>query len=311
MSRVRELANHYMSNPGYVTIDYPRVKEVALVLKDFKLELPTWDFPPFYPQSQDFEEMCLYYLLFSSINYCYFDEYGNKFTDGKLRSSTLAGLRITENWEDLKNMEFLAHVDPAYMLGELFKADVPISLVSERAAAFREIGEYLLANPDFTFRKMFARMHDDAYMVSHMIPVVFPTWEDPFYKRAQLFVGMVEGRFPGTFKRLEELTVFADYRIPQTLHSLGILNYSGPLITYIGSETLIPVGSQPEVELRAATIVACDALTEELNEFHGGNLNILHTDYLLWSAMRGKNDLPAGLLVRHQYDHHRTMTTHY
>lgn len=311
MSRVRELANHLMRDPEFVTIVPGRAQALAEALKDFPVELPTWDFAPFYPQSDNFEEMCLYYLVFNSINYCYFDEYNNRFEDGDHRASTLVGLRITENWEQMKDFQFLSHIDETYLLGELFKAETPISLVKERAAAFREIGEFMRVNVDFTFRKMFAKHHNNAYFVSQMIPTYFPTWRDPFFKRAQLFVGMVQGRFQHFDLGLEDLTVFADYRVPQTLHSMGMLRFNPPFLKSIASNKLVHYGSKQELELRAATIVGADMLTSHLNEYHGGVLNALHADYLLWSAMRKRGSLPFGVMSSMDLPHHRTMTTDY
>ena len=249
--------------------------------------------------------------MFNSINYCYFDENYNRFQEGKNRSSTLAGLRITENWDQMKDPQFLAHVDETYLLGELFKAEVPISLDTERAEAFREIGTFMLRNSDFTFRKLFAKHYMNAYFVSQMIPTYFPTWRDPFFKRAQLFVGMVQGKFGHFDKGLEDLTVFADYRVPQTLHSMGIIRYGASLLSTISSNKLIPYGSKQELEIRAATIVGTDMLTAHLNEYHEGSLNVLHTDYLLWSAVRKRGSLPPDVMSSVDTPHHRTMTTDY
>jgi hypothetical protein len=300
-----------MRNPEFVKVVPERAEAIAKQMQDFKFELPTWDFPPFYPQTDSFEEMCLYYLVFNSINYCYFDEYDNRFQEGKNRSSTLAGLRITENWEQLRDPQFLSNVDETYMLGELFKAETPISLVKERSAAFREIGTFMLENPDFTFQKLFAKHYRNAYFVSQMIPTYFPTWRDPFFKRAQLFVGMVQGKFGHFNKGLEDLTVFADYRVPQTLHSMGVIRYGAPLLSTISSNELIPYGSKQELEIRAATVVGTDMLTAHLNEYHDGSLNVLHADYLLWSAMRTRGSLPPGVMSSIDVPHHRTMTTDY
>jgi len=311
MSRVRELSNHMMRNSEFVQVVPERAATIAKQMQDFKFELPTWDFPPFYPQTDNFEEMCLYYLVFNSINYCYFDEYDNRFQEGKNRSSTLAGLRITENWEQLKDPQFLSNVDETYLLGELFKAETPISLIKERATAFREIGTFMLTSPDFTFQKLFAKHYRNAYFVSQMIPTYFPTWRDPFFKRAQLFVGMVQGKFGHFSSGLEDLTVFADYRVPQTLHSMGIIRYGASLMSTISSNELIPYGSKQELEIRAATVVGTDMLTAHLNEYNDGSLNILHADYLLWSAMRKRDSLPQGVMSSIDIPHHRTMTTDY
>ncbi len=314
LSRVRKLANHLIDNSEHVTVVKTRAKHIANEMKDFNFVLPTWDFPPFYPQIDDFEEMCLYYLLFNSINYCYFDEYGNKFTDGEYSSSTLTGLCITENWEDLKNFEFLTNVDENYFLGDLFKAKTPISLVKERVAAFREIGNYLRLNPDFSFRKLFTSRRSDAYFVSQYLPTLLPSWSDPFFKRSQLFVGMVHGRFQDKspfIRGLEHLTVFADYRVPQTLHSMGVIRFSPDLLKQISEGTLIGSGTKPELEIRAASIVGSDLLEKYCNKHHKKTLNALHIDYFLWSAMKGRNSLPQGIIDPIDLPHHRTMTTDY
>jgi hypothetical protein len=311
MSRVKKLAYSIMRNPQHLTLLPERVEVIAEQLRDFKMEYPAWDYPPFYPQTDDFEEMCMYYLLFNSINYCYFDDYGSVFTDGAHKSSTLAGLRITENLKDLKDPLFLSRVDENYMLSELFEADTPISLVKERTVAFREIGEFLSREPDFSFRKLFTRCYNNAYILSQFIPTLLPSWRDPFFKRSQLFVGMVQGRFNCFEKGLDDLTVFADYKVPQTLHSMGMIRYHFSLYNTISNSSLIASGSKQELEIRAASIVLSDKLTAALNKYHDNSLNALHIDYLLWSAIRNRNSLPRGVMSLVDIPHHRTMTTDY
>ena len=314
MSRVITLSNHLMDNSKFVKVVPERVEFLADFFQDFKFETPSWNFPPFYPQSNDFEEMCLYYLLFNSINYCYFDEYYNIFRDGDRRSSTLAGMRITENWEQLKDPLFLSRVDETYLLGELFKAESPISLVKERAEAFREIGSFMLENTDFTFRKLFSKHYNNIYFVSQMIPTYFKTWRDPFFKRPQLFVGMVQGRFQEDApfdKGLEDLTVYADYRVPQTLHAMGIIEYSAPLLSRIASRELIPSGSRQELEIRAASLVGADLLMLCLNKYRDENINALEMDYFLWSLMHKSSSISSAILISKDMPHHLTMTTDY
>lgn len=54
-----------------------------------------------------------------------------------------------------------------------------------------------------------------------------------FLKRAQIFIGDVWGSFEGKglgeFHDIGQLTMFADYVVPQYLHDLGILIYSDSL----------------------------------------------------------------------------------
>lgn len=61
------------------------------------------------------------------------------------------------------------------------------------------------------------------------------------------------------FTNLEQLTMFADYRVPQTLRLVSIFQY-GPTLTQLidTSETELPYSGLIEVEIRANTVVAVE-----------------------------------------------------
>jgi len=319
MSRVRKLAETILSSPRYVKVNQERVETVAKLLQDVQMEVPRWDFPPLYPQTDDFEEMCHFYLVFNAINYCYFDQDRKRFEDGELRGSSLVCTRLTEAWKEIRDPTFLANVDETHLLGELFRAEGPISLVKERTEALREVGRFLNENQDFTFRKLFQKYKENAYYISQVIPNYLPTWRDPFCKRAQLFVGMVYGKFqdledlPIAKYSLADLTVFADYRVPETLIRMGIIEPSATLKSWLHRREFIASGSRKELEIRAATIVGADVLTEALNKYNQTEepVNILHTDFLLWSTGRKIDEAPEGVFVDNHVTHHYTLTTDY
>jgi hypothetical protein len=58
--------------------------------------------------------------------------------------------------------------------------------------------------------------------------------------------------------------MFADYRVPQTLHHWGVLKYSKDLEEVIINKKEIPHGGEYEVEIRAATVVAVERLRKNL-----------------------------------------------
>ena len=79
-----------------------------------------------------------------------------------------------------------------------------------------------------------------------------------FYKRAQICVADLAGSFGGEgwgrFHDLDPLTAFADYKVPQVLRRLGILRYDARRWPDRSNALEpIPAGSEPEVEIRAAT----------------------------------------------------------
>lgn len=318
MSRVRILSEILMANPQHVRLNPIRAREVAEALKDYDLSIPRWDFDPrFHPQVDDFESVCLFNLLFNSINYCYFDQDRKKFEDGDLSGSSLACARLTERWEEIKEPYFLSQIDENYLLSELFRAERPISLVKERTQALREIGAFLNANVDFTFTKLFLKYKKNAYFISQYLPVMLPTWRDPFFKRSQLFVGMTYGRFQGWSEcpieeeSLSDLTIFADYRVPQTLIAMGVIEPRPQLLTRLHRMEFLGAGSQQELELRAASIMGADMITENLKSLVDESVNALNTDFLLWSASKRGAEMPVELFTREWPNHHYTMTTDY
>merc|ERR1712139_122238 len=52
--------------------------------------------------------------------------------------------------------------------------------------------------------------------------------------------------------------MFADYRVPQILRAEGVLSYADDLARRIDAQEEIRAGSEEEVEIRSATVVACD-----------------------------------------------------
>lgn len=124
------------------------------------------------------------------------------------------------------------------------------------------------------------------------------TQEVVFWKRAQLAAGMAYGRFqdcdvfeiadPGRF------TVFPDYNLPNILRGLDIFSYTAQLADEIGERQTLDAGGRKEVELRAATIAATDALLELINTKRDIPIAAPRLDYKLFS-MRDQVSTPIHL----------------
>jgi hypothetical protein len=116
--------------------------------------------------------------------------------------------------------------------------------------------------------------------------------EVKFYKRAQLAPAMIYGRFrgkgPGTFTDIGDLTVFADYKLPQALRRLGILRYREGLARKVDSLVLIPPCSREEVEIRCTTIWTCELILKEYQK-GGHRLNSAQVDAFLWLLAHEKS----------------------
>lgn len=75
-----------------------------------------------------------------------------------------------------------------------------------------------------------------------------------FLKRAQILVADVwacfQGEGHGAFRDVDKLTMFADYRIPQVLCTLGCMGFSPPLDNAIRAKKLLDSGGTWELQLR-------------------------------------------------------------
>lgn len=155
----------------------------------------------------------------------------------------------------------------------------------------------------------------DAIRLAKLVTRYFPSFMDIsryqdkdvfFFKRAQIlandlsYLKYSDRKF--TLSNLDQLTAFADYKLPQRLQALGILVYSRQLSQQIDNQVIIPSGSTAETEIRSATIWGVELIRQRMQ-----------TDQNCWSACQIDNAL--WLLSQ---DHtakispyHRTYTIYY
>ncbi len=75
-----------------------------------------------------------------------------------------------------------------------------------------------------------------------------------FLKRAQILVADLwacfQGESYGAFRDIDKITMFADYRLPQILNSMGCIYYSPVLDSAIRQKKLLDSGGSWEMQLR-------------------------------------------------------------
>ena len=97
---------------------------------------------------------------------------------------------------------------------------------------------------------------------------------------------------------IHQLTMFADYRVPQILHHLNILTYPPSLLETLQAGTYLPYGCREELSLRSASILAVERLRNEillLIDDEGGERELARTsgtvssvliDFYLWDLSK-------------------------
>jgi len=160
-----------------------------------------------------------------------------------------------------------------------------IPLLRERIDIMREVGAILVKEYGGSFLGFVHKFHADrgTTLLQFVLKVVrtFPSFRDEtsygglrlyFWKRAQILAAEAWAAFyplhgahplfPGG--GAARITMFADYRVPQILHHLGLLDYPPALAALLEAHAPLEHGSREEVSIRAASIVAVERIADEI-----------------------------------------------
>ncbi len=268
------------------------------------------------------EKTLMYVLLLDAVNFCFWPskfavEYRGKIygPDSRYRAVAAMLTRAFENGMSLDDVDFLANLK-LRDTNKIFKPDTGIvPLLEERTDHIRDVGRVLADGFDGSPVKLFDCANWHAPDVVRLLVEKFRSYRDyrvhlgfefPVLKRAQIFVSDTAMMFGneglGKMTGLDELTCFADYRLPQFMRAHGALIYTPELDKRIQAGKEIIAGSQEEVEIRANTIHVVEML-RQLMAHNGHSPSSREIDYLIWEerVRIGK------MSVRH----HCTLTTSY
>jgi hypothetical protein len=212
-----------------------------------------------------------------------------------LRSTFAAALKNNIPVYDAKFMSTLTLSKAA----ELFRGvnGTQIPLLEHRVNNIVEAANFLINEHNGSAHEFVKSCGYDAVKIATAITQALVSYRDGAWyknrwiwtlKRAQILpndLAMLTQKYPEfVIKNTNQLTVFADYRLPQILEHYGVLEYSDALEKIIGSKQILPAGSDPEVEIRAATIVACDELAKHCD------MAINDVDVSLWLISQDMRD---------------------
>lgn len=191
--------------------------------------------------------------------------------------------------------------------------DVPIPLLEQRVHNIVEAAQFLLlqhkgstvhfaASCDFSAPKIAVAAVQ--YLPSYRDGSLYEdTWTWTL-KRAQILpsdLSQLTQKYPNFhIVDLQALTAFADYRLPQVLRHYGVLQYSERLADIIDSKQLLPSQSPEEIEIRMATIIACNMLAKLDPDLSSADIDL--GLWLLSQQMRNDSAIPP---------HHMTISSYY
>ncbi|KAI8577001.1 hypothetical protein K450DRAFT_274173 [Umbelopsis ramanniana AG] len=210
------------------------------------------------------------------------------------------------------------------VLLHVFRSDTEeqMPMVKERIRVMREDGGALLKYYDGTFINCIKEANGSAMKLLQIITRHFKSFNDEhtfhlrkvqIFKRAQILIADIwacfDGQGLGYFEDIDQITMFADYRVPQALYHLGCLEYSKDLIQKLRDHQNFPSGCSEEVEIRGNSIWAVELLRQRIQHMideqnSDMKVNAILLDFYIWDyakEIQGTVDIPT----------HRTRSVYY
>ena len=312
--KILDSIKYVVDNSNYVVINRNNIDNVISLLKESKRE--PWLNSDYLDLENFSQEQILFYLILcESLNFCYWDsdikwkiEYKDEWYSGSF-GLFYAISKAIKNGYNLLNIEYLENIT-IEELDEIFKGTTSIPLLKERFEIIKQlVSEYkqisnitqsMSANSDIELLNNIVNHFSNFRDIS-----LYKGREIYFFKRAILLVGdliLNISSISKSVKNDDNMTGCADYKIPQVLRHLGILEYSDDLTTLIDERQEIQHDSEMEVEIRANMLYAIELIKEKLHQ-NGIDMNSVQIDNALCLLSKNKEfkDKP----------HHLTRTIYY
>ena len=302
---------------GDVSIDLDAISATAGRMAQSGAAPPDWN--THYHFTGGERSVASFILVLDTLNYCFWPEprwlfdYEGESLDGywalasSLKTAILAGRPIL-------NGGYLSEIASDDLV-EILGGRRRLALMEQRAAGLRELGRLALHRHDGDLAAIVESAGGDAIRLVEIVRDCLPSYRDCvvygvetvwLLKRAQILAadlyGALAGEGLGNLTRIDSLTTFADYKIPQILRHFGIMLYSQDLTRMVDGRVPLPAGSPQEAEIRAATVWSVELLRAELLNL-GVERSAVQLDWLLWEDSQ---------TINHQAPpYHRTLTVYY
>lgn len=314
----RKSAELIASESKHVTILESGVQKLAQKifekLQDKTISIEMFSQHELHPPSSDPSAVDWIFVV-DTLNFCFWSPDGAHYTvsyKGKKYTGYFALCAALNRAKDAGK----AVTDPKFYsqitskeVKELLQGDdgsAPLPLIDERAECLRQVGACLLEKYEGSFINCVKASHGSAESLLNLIVNEFPCFRDEaifkefqvsFYKRAQILVGDIwacfKGKDLGFFSDIDQITMFADYRVPQVLVHFEVMQYSPALLNVLEIGGIMESGCQEEIEIRGCSIHAVELLSSSVkailskaNRTDQLIVNSIIIDHFLWDFRR-------------------------
>jgi len=283
----------------WVSFHPERIEPAVLQWGDLPEAQSSWHHPCHYFNGE--AETVRWIFVLDILNHCFWPDVGERTWTVQYRGNPYSGYwglaaslkRAVEDGIPITDAAFLADI-PSEDLKRIFAGEGEIPLFQERLFNLREAGRALLTQWDGNIVHLVEAAAGNAVRIIELVVSSFPSFRDEalhhgekayFWKRAQIFAADLHAAFEakawGEFHDIEQLTAFADYKLPQVLREFGVISYHPDLARRIDSLDVLEPGSEEEVEIRAMTIKSVEAFKKSFRQI-GKEVTSIGIDNWLW-----------------------------
>lgn len=279
LDKIIPTCKYVVENAKYVKINYEKTDELIDELLTFdnvhylmKVPYPIYD--------MDTRDIVNFLLIYDAIDFSFWGspkwtiEVDNYELDGgiallHLIFNLFEGKNSVDVYKRLENMTLEE-------FSNILKGNVDIPFLKERYKIINNIAKIVNKKMNGSFYDYIKGITNDEEIFKIIVDN-FKSFEDTrtyngkkiyFYKLAQLLTSDILHVIAiknGVKVNYSNLVGCADYKIPQVMQGLGILEYDDELSTLIENKTEIEENSEYEVEIRASMIVVVNYIYDKLD----------------------------------------------
>ena len=295
LDKIKNTCQYVVDNSKYVKMNYVKLNDFINNLNPKNLK--DWIlYNPYNILELDIETLINFLLIFQSIDYSFWGQpKWEVITDDGVKDGSDALLYIMLKYvKETKNTDFSSMTIDEFR--QLLKGNIEIPLLKERYKTISDISKIVNEKMNGSFYKYIKDINADIELFNIIISN-FESFKDErtyngrtiyFYKLAQLLTSdilHIKEELEGIKVDYSNLIGCSDYKIPQTLRALGILEYNDELSYIVDNKEPIEISSEYEVEIRASQLAVIDYITNKLPNTKSIDIN----DYLFVYSKKVKD----------------------
>lgn len=342
-SKVRESSEYILSNATTLEFSQENFEKMCKYIHQNLLNYDKFEDSSDHPKQDElfFEDSIGFCFVMDSINFCFWPnsfEYENLVTNIKTAMKTQLGIfspasilkmtekefgalvfkGLTDNLEQIPErfrlLQEMAGVVNSHFNGSYtemiyqsgYDSDRLLDMIVSRMTGFQDHGVYK-GKQVFYYKRAQILVGDiNEVLVMFKKTLIYKSFNSINNSRLKIpekHLDMLSKMKKNGLQNIENLTCFADYRVPQVLNYFEVINYSENLQKKITNKTEIASGSEEEAEIRGAMIRVVEMIKAHLDSKFNKKLMSIEIDWILWQY--GEKNLDK------MPNHHRVLTVFY